>query len=164
MTVDVRPLAATDIAAADALFAAELGGRMQARGGEVHDVLALPGFGAWSGEDLVGAATHGSAVEGGRVELAAIAVKSGWRVGGVGTALVDAVVAAAARLGATELWLVTTNDNLDALRFYQRRDFRVEQIDTGAVDRARDTLKSTLPLQGEYGIPMHDEVVLVRTI
>ena len=163
MNVTVRPLAPADVVVAEALLAADLGGRMQARGGEVHDVLALPGFGAWAGDELVGAATYGPVAADGRAELAAIAVVKGRRVAGIGTALVDAVVAEAARSGASEVWLVTTNDNLDALRFYQRRRFRIERIDAGAVDRSR-ALKPTIPAAGNYGIPMRDELVLVRSI
>ncbi len=35
------------------------------------------------------------------------------------------------------IWVVTTNDNLDALRFYQRRGYRIGEVRLGAVDRAR---------------------------
>ncbi|MCA1481755.1 GNAT family N-acetyltransferase [Bradyrhizobium sp. NBAIM08] len=42
------------------------------------------------------------------------------RVAGVGTALVEAVVRAAREAGCWRLWVVTTNDSVDALRFHQR--------------------------------------------
>jgi ribosomal protein S18 acetylase RimI-like enzyme len=44
---------------------------------------------------------------------------------GVGTALVEAVAKAARAAGCCRLWLITTNDNLRALRFYQRRGFEL---------------------------------------
>jgi ribosomal protein S18 acetylase RimI-like enzyme len=79
---------------------------------------------------------------------------------GVGTALVAAVRRRAADLGCGRLWLITTNDNVRALRFYQRRGLRVVKVHTGAVDRARATIKPSIPLVGDNGIEIHDEIEL----
>jgi hypothetical protein len=68
------------------------------------------------------------------------------------------------RVGCRRPWLVTTNDNLDALRFYQRRGFRLAEPHDGAVDRSRETLKPSIPEVGEYGIPIRDELVLERAL
>jgi hypothetical protein len=57
------------------------------------------------------------------------------------------------------VWLVTTNDNLDALRFYQRRGLRLVAVHAGAVDEAR-RLKPEIARVGEYGIPIRDEIEL----
>lgn len=156
--VDLRALSPGDVSAAERLLDAELGGRRQARLGEVLDVLALDGYAAWDGDRLVGIATcaHG----GDRTELAALAVTADRQRRGIGGRLVDVVASAARRRGAGELWLVTTNDNLDALRLYQRHGFRLSALHAGAVDRARE-LKPTIPLLGRDGIPIHDELVLV---
>ena len=78
---------------------------------------------------------------------------------GIGSALIARVVTEARERGCRRLWLVTTNDNLDALRFYQRRGFRLEAVDPGAVNRARQ-LKPSIPLVGEYGILLRDEIQL----
>ena len=75
---------------------------------------------------------------------------------GAGTALLEA-----AAEGARRIWLVTTNDNLRALRFYQRRGLRITAVDRGAVDRAR-ALKPQIPLVGADGIELHDELRLER--
>ena len=82
---------------------------------------------------------------------------------GVGAALVEAVAADAAADGQAELWLVTTNDNLDAVRLYQRHGFRLTELHAGGVDRARE-LKPQIPLIGQHGIPMRDELVLTRSL
>lgn len=58
------------------------------------------------------------------------------------------------------IWLVTTNDNLDALRFYQRRGFSLCALRPGAVDDARHTLKPSISRTGAYGIPLRDELEL----
>ncbi len=62
------------------------------------------------------------------------------------------------------MWLTTTNDNLDALRFYQRRGFRLVALRPGAVDVARRDLKPELPDIGTHGIPMRDELDLELTL
>ena len=63
----------------------------------------------------------------------------------------------------TAAWLVTTNDNLDAIRLYQRHGFRLAEVHSGAVDRARE-LKPTIPVMGQHGIEMHDELVFRRVL
>jgi ribosomal protein S18 acetylase RimI-like enzyme len=158
--VEIRPFTADDEAAA-ALLDRELGGRRQARLGEIHDVLALPGLGAWVGDELVGLVTYD--VRGSRAELAALAVAGAHRGEGIGAALVEAMVDVVGRKAVDQVWLVTTNDNLEALRLYQRHAFRLAELHAGAVDRARE-LKPSIPLLGDHGIPMHDELVLVRRL
>jgi GNAT superfamily N-acetyltransferase len=78
---------------------------------------------------------------------------------GIGTLLVEAVRAEAKRLGCAEVMLTTTNDNIGALRFYQRRGFRIAAIRPGAVDRSRQR-KPEIPRTGDFGIPLHDEIDL----
>jgi N-acetylglutamate synthase-like GNAT family acetyltransferase len=86
------------------------------------------------------------------------------RFSGVGTALVEAVVTTASRSGCRMVWVVTTNDNLDALRFYQRRGFRIRNLRPGAVDSARQSLKPEIPEIGEYGIRIRSEIELERSV
>ena len=78
---------------------------------------------------------------------------------GVGSALIFAVKEAAATAGCERLWLVTTNDNTPALRFYQKRGFRLAALHRHAVDLAR-RLKPSIPLVGVDGIEIHDEIEL----
>jgi GNAT superfamily N-acetyltransferase len=78
---------------------------------------------------------------------------------GIGTALLDAVVERAKTQNCKKVWLITTNDNLQALRFYQKRDFEIISIAPGAVDQSR-LLKPSIPLIGENGIPIRDEIEL----
>jgi GNAT superfamily N-acetyltransferase len=85
------------------------------------------------------------------------------RWSGVGTLLLNAVVGAAIETGIRRLLVRTSNDNLDAFRFYQRRGFRLEKIVPGAIDEERK-LKPEIPLLGEYGIPIRDEVVFARAL
>ena len=78
---------------------------------------------------------------------------------GVGTALLDAVKAVALKTGCSRLWLITTNDNLQALGFYQRRGYELVAVHRGALEHSR-RLKPSLPLVSADGIPMRDEIEL----
>jgi GNAT superfamily N-acetyltransferase len=78
---------------------------------------------------------------------------------GVGTALLEAVAAEARRASCRRLWLITTNDNLDALRFYQRRGMRLVAVHAGAIAESR-RLKPSISEVGAYGIPIRDELEL----
>ncbi|MFQ5434793.1 MAG: GNAT family N-acetyltransferase [Anaerolineae bacterium] len=78
---------------------------------------------------------------------------------GVGTALVTAVQEMARRAGHGRLWLITTNDNLNALRFYQKRGFRLTAVHINAIAKSRQ-LKPGIPLFGSDGIPIRDEIEL----
>jgi GNAT superfamily N-acetyltransferase len=82
------------------------------------------------------------------------------RFGGTGSALVEAVEKLAADAGCTRLWVITTNDNVDALRFYQRRGFRLVALHRGAVDQSRAHLKPEIPPIGDHGIDLRDELEL----
>lgn len=78
---------------------------------------------------------------------------------GVGTALVEALVTAAQEAEIERIWVITTNDNLPALRFWQKRDFRMVKIYRDAVQEAR-RLKPQIPLVGIYDIPIYDQIEL----
>lgn len=82
---------------------------------------------------------------------------------GIGTALLDAIEERATLARVPQLRLVTTNDNLDALGFYQKRGYRLAELRVGAVDRARQA-KPAIPLLGERDIPIHDEIVLTKQL
>jgi GNAT superfamily N-acetyltransferase len=147
------PDSADEVAWAEALLGALFGGRRQVVRGEPFDALGLPGFVAELDGRPDGIATwrpYGTAIE-----PAVLAATT--RGMGVGSALVDAVRTVA---GSRPVRVVTTNDNLDALRFYQRRGFRLVELRAGAVEEARRTLKPEIGLVGEHGIPLRDELEL----
>ncbi len=76
---------------------------------------------------------------------------------GIGTALIRALAKAAKEHACRRIWLITTNDNVDAIRFYQMRKFRLVAIYRGAVDESRKT-KKEIPETGMFGIGIHDEI------
>lgn len=121
----------------------------------VYEPHTLPAFIAVQNDEWLGLITY--QVVGDACEIVTLdSVREGV---GVGTALIEAVAGEARRLGCRRLWLITTNDNGHALRFYQKRGFRLVAIHGDAVDRARQ-IKPEIPLIGNDGIPIHDELEL----
>lgn len=124
----------------------------------------LPGFVAEVAGERVGLATYRlhPGDHGGRdCELMTIdALRDGV---GAGTALLDAVTGAARTAGAARVWLVTTNDNTPALRFYQRRGFDLVALHRDAITAARRR-KQSIPESGVDGIPIRHGLELEFTL
>ena len=146
------PLTDANRAEVDAYIRDEWGGPMMVTLGNLFDTRALPGFIAVEGEQLVGAAIY--RIDGEACEIAALYALAENR--GVGSALTRAVVEAAKGLGCRRLWLVTTNDNTRAIRFYQKFGFALKAVHIGGFERAR-RLKGELPEKGIDGIPIEHE-------
>jgi ribosomal protein S18 acetylase RimI-like enzyme len=117
--------------------------------GDVYEPSRLPGFVAEDGGRRVGLLTY--VVEEGACEIVTLDALEERR--GVGTALVEAAMA----LGHRRLWLVTTNDNTGAQRFYERLGFRRVAVHEGAVERSRE-LKPEIPRLAGDGTPIRDEL------
>jgi ribosomal protein S18 acetylase RimI-like enzyme len=123
--------------------------------GQTFRPAELPGFAAIAGEEILGLLTY-------RLDADACEVMTlnSWREGtGVGSALLEAARQAAGRAGCGRLFLVTTNDNTHALRFYQKRGFIICAVRLNIMEQAR-RLKPEIPPTGADGIPLRDEIEL----
>jgi DNA-3-methyladenine glycosylase I len=78
---------------------------------------------------------------------------------GIGTALLDELKSAAKESKIKRLWCITTNDNLIALKFWQKRDFVLVKVHRNAIEEAR-RLKPQIPITGKHGILIRDEIEL----
>ena len=115
----------------------------------------LPGFAAFEGNECVGLVTY--ELDGEACEIVTIdALREG---AGIGTDLLAAVVDAARAAGCTRVQLLTTNNNLRALAFYQKRGFRLVGLRPGAIDDERK-LKPSIPEVDSAGLPIRDELHL----
>jgi ribosomal protein S18 acetylase RimI-like enzyme len=124
--------------------------------GEAIDALSLPALVAGEREGLATYRLHGD-----EAELVTLdAVRAGR---GIGTLLVNALAEHLYEQGIRRIWVTTTNDNLSALAFYQKRGFCLQRVRPGAVDQAR-RIKPAIPLAAENGIPIRDEIDLCREL
>jgi SAM-dependent methyltransferase/GNAT superfamily N-acetyltransferase len=128
--------------------------RMVTRG-RLFDLRALPGFVAVAEERPVGLLTYH--ISEGACEI--MSLNSGYEGGGVGSALIEAARETAEKAGCWRLWLITTNDNSHALRFYQKRGFVLAAVHRDSLREAR-RLKPEIPFVGLDGIPLRDEIEL----
>jgi GNAT superfamily N-acetyltransferase len=123
--------------------------------GRLRDAARLPALVAVRGAELCGLATY--AIEGDECEL--VTLDAFAQGAGAGTALLNGVADVARASGCVRLWLITTNDNLAAMRFYQRRGMRLTALHRDAVETSR-RLKPSIPQTGAGGIPIRDELEL----
>jgi GNAT superfamily N-acetyltransferase len=153
--ITVRPASAADRPLVVDALTRSWGGTVVVGHGVRYDASTLPALLAWAGDELAGLLTYDLGPRG----LEVVTIDALRPRAGAGTALLAAATEVARSAGAARLWLVTTNDNLDALRFYQRRGLRIVAVRPGEVDASR-ALKPEIPLVGAYGIELHDELEL----
>ncbi len=125
--------------------------------GELVDCLEVPALIAGDGEGILQFRTR----EPGTGEIVTLQAFSQWK--GIGTALVETYLKRAAGEGLREVVVVTTNDNVDALRFYQARGFVIREVWIDAVRESRK-LKPEIPMTAANGLPIRDEIELVRIV
>ncbi len=123
--------------------------------GVIYYPQDLPGFVAVRVGECVGLVTYH--IEKDSCEI--VTLNSVQRSMGIGTTLVEVVKYVARYFGCRRLWLITTNDNLNALRFYQKRGFVLVAVHKNALEVSRK-LKPEIPLVGMDGIPLRDEIEL----
>ena len=153
--MDIRPLAESDREWVERLVVERWGDTVVAGRGGLWRPAELPGFGAFDGNDCVGLVTY--ELDGPACEIVTIdALREG---AGIGTALLAAVVGAARAGGCERVRLLTTNNNVRALAFYQKRGFRLVALRANAIEEERK-LKPSIPEVDASGLPIRDELDL----
>ncbi len=139
-----------------------IGGRQVVSQGVLHTLAEHPGLVAEEDSQPIGYAIYRE--EARACELLAIQVITQWR--GYGSALLDALEDRCRGRGLESIRLSTTNDNLPALRFYQRRGYRLEALHPGEFANVL-RLKGLDPdheVTGIDGVPIRDEIVLGKVL
>ena len=121
--------------------------------GEIFYPAELPGFVAEHYHETPGLITY--QIKNNQCEVITLdSLKEDQRIS---TQLIEVVKTKAVKTGYPRIWVVPTNDNLPALGFYQKRGFKIKEIDINAVEKSR-ILKPSIPLTGYEGIPIRDEI------
>jgi len=126
---------------------------------EVHDPHCLPGFIAAEGPERVGLVTY--SIVGSDCEI--VTIDALCQFMGIGTELLEKVETVARAAGCRRLWAITTNDNLDAQRFFQKRGFVLSAVRLGTMAKIR-LLKPNVPRTGCHGIAIRDEIELEKSL
>lgn len=119
----------------------------------VHDPHKLDGYIATEGQERIGLVTYDIVDQSCEV----VTIDALCQYIGVGTMLLAKVEQIARDAGCTRLWTITTNDRIDAQRFFQKRGFVISAVRLGVMTKIR-LLKPNVPRIGDYGLPVRDEI------
>ena len=129
------------------------GSHMLVSRGKIYDSTILPGFMAFWDHKPVGLCTYHMVND----QLEITSLNSLKENMGVGSALIRALIKEAKKKKCSRIWLITTNDNLHAIGFYQKRGFNLRRLYPNAILKSRQ-LKPEIPHVGQNGIPIRDEL------
>jgi ribosomal protein S18 acetylase RimI-like enzyme len=121
--------------------------------GKLVDMTTVDGFVLYDNEAIIGLVTY--KIDDNECEI--MSLDSLREKQGIGTALVNKVIETAAKEKCRKVKLITTNDNINALRFYQKRGFDMVCLYRNALDAARK-IKPSIPTLGDFDIPLKHEI------
>jgi len=127
--------------------------------GKVIDGTKLDGFVAIDNNKIIGLITF--IIE--KEECEICSLNSFIENKGIGTNLINKVKEYAKQKNCTRLKLITTNDNIRGLEFYQRRGFMFSNIYKNAIENSRK-IKPQIPIFADNGLPIRDEIELEMII
>ncbi|MGB4657629.1 MAG: GNAT family N-acetyltransferase [Mobilitalea sp.] len=121
--------------------------------GKIVDMTLVDGIAVYESNSIIGLLTYEITND----ECEILSLDSKYENQGIGTELIKCVIDIARNQGCINLVVITTNDNINALKFYQKRGFDMVRLYHNALDISR-RLKPSIPIIGEYGIPLMHEI------
>jgi len=126
-----------------------------------HILNSLPGFIVIKNSQILGIALYDIAQKSYEI----VAMTSFISNTGIGSMLLQKSIETAHHKECEKIWLVTTNDDLESLSFFQKRKFELVKIHRHSITRLREeSEEETIPIIGNHGIPLKHELELVRMI
>jgi len=156
---DILPINDTLRTHIQPILEATWGSPLLAINGKLWDSRTLAGYAAVQDTEILGYLLY----EFHPSECEIMALQSVAQNRGIASALIARVKQTAQEQGASRLIVQTSNDNIHAIRFYQRRGFTIRAIRLNALEISRQ-LKPSIPLIGKEGIPLRDEIEFVMEI
>jgi len=127
--------------------------------GRIHVVADLDGFVITEHNEIIGLITF--SITSGECEIVSLdSIREGQ---GIGSMLINLVSEIATKEQCRRIWLYTTNDNTNSLKFYQKRGFDICGFYRNSVDMARQ-IKPEIPTHGKFGIEIKHEFELERLL
>ncbi|MEB6226895.1 GNAT family N-acetyltransferase [Mammaliicoccus sciuri] len=124
-----------------------------------YQLSDLPGFVAYDETEIIGVITY--IIRNDQIEITSL---DSFRENvGIGSQLLKKLEEISEEKEITNISVITTNDNLNALKFYQKRGYSIAKVIPNAVEKARKQ-KPSIPQFAENGIPIRDEIVLEKLI
>lgn len=152
--IQIRPIEEIDKEWITSILEKQWGSTKIVTRGKLRQSDKLPGYIALLDDKKVGLITY--SIED---DCEIITLDSFVQGKGIGTALLEKVKQTAKEQNCKRVWLITTNDNMEALRFYQKRGFVLSALYPNALEESRK-LKPEIPKVGIDGITLRDEIEL----
>jgi len=124
-----------------------------------HEGSELPGFIVYMDGFIVGLLTYH--ISGDSCEL--VSINSTLTARGIGSMMLRSLEDEAAQQGCKRIWAITTNDNLLAFRFYQKRGYVMKAVHENSLEKLRQS-KPSIPLVGFDGMMMLSEVEMEKRL
>ena len=153
--ISVRRITVDDLPRLRAIWKKNWGDEFVVAHGMIYYPDTLDGFIALDGDEWIGEITYTFSED----ECEIVSLDSAREGMGIGTMLINKVVEEAREKDCRRIFLITTNDNLNALGFYQKRGFELVAVHRGGVNESRK-IKPGISLIGANNIPLRDEIEL----
>lgn len=154
-SVIIRPIQSENRAWVASFLKDEWGSDVIVSRGKIHQTNQVDGLIATIDDERAGLLTYACADD----ECEIVSLNSIVEGKGVGTKLIHAILKLAADHNYRRVWLITTNDNIGALRLYQKLGFVLSALYPNAIEKSR-IIKPEIALVGENDIPIRDEIEL----
>jgi ribosomal protein S18 acetylase RimI-like enzyme len=129
------------------------GGEIIVTRGKIHSANTLEGILANTDEEIAGICLYNIVNKECEIVLLEVFKENK----GIGTSLIKKTIETARNNNCNRIWLITTNDNIDAMRFYQKKGFCLSNIYVNGFEVTRK-IKKEVPSLGNYDIPIRDEI------
>lgn len=150
---DINEIRGSDKSLVSKFISENWGSVLSVSRGKVHDTSTLPGFIFKRKNKIIGVITYN--IRDNECEIVTLDSKISNK--GLGSKLLNSVIKKARLKNCKRIWLITTNDNSNAIRFYQKRGFEWVGFYKGAIKESRK-LKPEIPELGNDNIPIKHEI------
>ena len=121
--------------------------------GKLHEIEKLSGYVVVINDEIKGIITYSISEN----ECEIVSLNSLVSNKGIGSLLIKSVIEKAKVSMCKRVWLITTNDNTNAIRYYQKRGFDLLMVHKDAILESR-RIKPQIPQYGFDDIPIRHEI------
>jgi len=151
--LDITEISGSDKSLVSKFISESWGSVLSVSRSKVYDASTLPGFICKKKNKIIGLLTYN--IKDNECEIVTLDSKISNK--GLGTKLLNLVIEKAKVNQCERIWLITTNDNTNAIRFYQKRGFEWTGFYKDAMKESRK-IKPEIPELGNDNIPIKHEI------
>lgn len=150
---EITEISKEDSTLIESFIAESWGSPMSVSRGRIFNTTSLPGFVYKRDNKIISLLTYNIDQD----DCEIVTLNSQINNQGLATQMINKVIEKAKKCNCKRIWLITTNDNTHALRFYQKRGFEWVGFYKNSMDDSRK-LKPEIPELGDDNIPIKHEI------